>query len=159
MYKSLGTLTSLLQKLFLPQVLRNMITWGQDITDRIYVLDYSLQNPGNEIIVINTNLAIHGELSLAAPGLDIVTIVAGGNASNNEFENDYSVKLELGDDPSTEEEPVLVADQQSAFLLDGYTLIFLSIEIHTTEVLVTVHKWKTAIRFSPTILKPVSLDE
>jgi hypothetical protein len=159
MYKSLGTLTSAMQKLFLPQELRDMITWSQEITDQIYVLDYSMRNPGHEYIVINANLAVQGELSLTPPGLDVITIVAGGAASATEFENDLSEKLELADDPATEEEPVLEQEQSTSFNLDGYTLFFLSLELHANEVLVTVHKWKTAIRFSPDLLKPISLDE
>lgn len=161
MQRSLSPLRRILEHTPLPEGLLPEGGLAAEILDRVYVLDWTLAGRSDGLSV-EVALAVQGEFIFTLPGFDLLSLVFGGPLSPRQLGSLDPAPPATEETPDDEEEllgasaPVDSYDDVAQFV-DGHTLFRASLDLSDSGPRFTIQNLIFALRFDPTLLKPVAL--
>ena len=160
MYRSLGTIGSILRGMPWPDDFLSLSDLPTDLVDRIFIMDFSVDDHPDGV-TIGCAIAVEGELSVAPPGFELVKLVVGGDFGGGfgVGETPFEIVLEDGEEQLGGETPLEPVEGELLYPpLPGYTFAIVSLDIGP-QIILTFHDLTLSLLFDPTLLKPVALNE
>lgn len=160
MYRSLGTIGSILRGMPWPDDFLSLSDLPTDLVDRIFIMDFSVSDRPDGV-TIDCAIAVQGELSVAPPGFELVKLVVGGDFGGGfgVGETPLELVLEDGEEQLGGETPLEPVEGELLYPpLPGYTFGIVSLDIGS-QIILTFHDLTLSLLFDPTLLKPVALNE